>query len=119
LPKAPEIVLGVINWQGKIVPVVDVRKRFRLPEREMEPDDRFILAHTARRQVALAADAVAGIRELTDQELVSAAQAIPFAEYLGGVAKIDGDLVLIHDLERFLSLDEEQTLDVALAGAKK
>jgi purine-binding chemotaxis protein CheW len=79
LPKAPDIVLGVINWQGKIIPVIDVRKRFRLPEREMDPDDRFIIARAAQRQVALAADSVVGIRELTDQEMVSAKQAIHFA----------------------------------------
>ena len=40
LPKAPEIVVGVINAQGRILPVLDIRKRFRLPAREMKPDDR-------------------------------------------------------------------------------
>ncbi|MDO8803953.1 MAG: chemotaxis protein CheW [Elusimicrobiota bacterium] len=118
LPKAPEIVSGVINWQGKIIPVVDIRSRFRLPAREMDPDDRFIIARSGRRQVALTADSVTGIYELTDQERVSAAQEIPFAEYVKGVAKIDGGLVLIYDLDRFLSLDEEQKLDAALSGAK-
>jgi purine-binding chemotaxis protein CheW len=119
LPKAPEIVLGVINWQGKVIPVIDVRKRFRLPEREMDPDDRLIIARTARRQVALAADAVSGLRDLTGREMVSVEQAIPFAEYLKGVAKIDGELILITDLERFLSLDEEQQLDAALTKPKR
>lgn len=118
LPKAPEIVLGVINWQGRIIPVVDIRRRFRLPARETGPDDRFIIARAAQRQVALAADSVAGIRELTDQERVSAGQAVPFAENLKGVAKIDGDLILIYDLDRFLSLDEEQKLHAALSGAR-
>lgn len=119
LPKAPGIVLGVINWQGKIIPVIDIRKRFRLPEREMDQDDRFIIARAAGRLVALAADSVAGIRGLTEQESASAAQAVPFAEHLKGVAKVDGDLVLIYDLDRFLSLDEEQKLDAALSGAGK
>jgi len=39
LPKAPEIVVGVINAQGRILPVLDIRKRFRLPAREMKPDE--------------------------------------------------------------------------------
>ena len=34
LPRAPEIVLGVINFSGRIIPVVDLRRRFRLPEKE-------------------------------------------------------------------------------------
>ena len=115
LPKAPEIVLGVINMKGEIIPVIDVRKRFGLASREMNVDDRFIIARTSRRLVALVADSVAGVRAIEDREMVSAEQALPFAAYLQGVAKVDGDLVLIYDLDRFLSLDEEQALDAALS----
>jgi len=60
---------------------------------------------------------VTGLRGLTDLEEASAAQAVPYAEHLKGVAKVEGDLVLICDLDRFLSLDEEQKLDAALTGA--
>ena len=116
LPKAPEIVLGVIDAQGRIIPVVDVRKRFRLPARETSPDDRFIIARASRRLVALVADSVAGVRELTEREMVSAEQALPFAAYIQGVAKLEDNLALIYDLDRFLSLDEERSLDAALPG---
>lgn len=116
LPKAPEIVLGAINAQGRVIPVVDLRRRFRLPAREMLPDDRFIIARTASRLVALAADDVAGVRECSPREMVLAADALPFAEYLQGVAKLEEGLVLITDLDAFLSLDEELRLDKALTG---
>jgi purine-binding chemotaxis protein CheW len=118
LPKAPEIVLGVINVQGRVLPVLDIRKRFRLPAREMKPDDRFIIARTATRQVALVVDSVAGVHELTEAEMVSAKEALPFAQYLEGVVKLDGNLVLIHDLDQFLSLDEEKALDATLLKVK-
>jgi purine-binding chemotaxis protein CheW len=116
LPKAPDIVLGVIDTQGRIVPVVDVRTRFRLPPREMDVDDRFIIARTSRRIVALLVDSVIGVRTLADSEVVSAEQALPFAEYLQGVAKVEDGIVLIYDLEQFLSLDEQRILDAALSG---
>ena len=119
LPKAPEIVLGAIDAQGRVIPVVDVRKRFRLPAREMNVDDRFIIARTSRRLVALAVDSVIGIRTLADGEVVSAEQALPFAEYLRGVAKMEDGIVLIYDLEQFLSLDEERVLDAALSGGSE
>ena len=115
LPKAPEIVLGAIDAQGRVIPVVDVRKRFRLPAREMDVDDRFILARTSRRVVALVVDSVIGIRTLAAGEVVSAEE-LPFAEYIQGVAKTPDGLILIHDLDRFLSLDEEHMLDAALSG---
>jgi purine-binding chemotaxis protein CheW len=114
LPKSPEVVLGVINAQGLIIPVVDVRARFRLPSHKMSPDDQFILARTSRRRLALIADAVAGVHEPADREAVSTEQTFPFAEYLRGIAWLEDDMVLIHDLEQFLSLDEEQILDAAL-----
>ncbi|HYN74460.1 MAG TPA: chemotaxis protein CheW [Candidatus Methanoperedens sp.] len=116
LPNAPEIVLGVINAQGRIIPVVDVRKRFRFPARGMNVDDRFIIARTTRRTVALVVDAVLGVRELAAGELVSARRCLPFAFYLQGVAKMEDGLVLIYDLDRFLSLDEEGALDAAMPG---
>src|SRR5438128_1465044 len=58
LPRAPEIVQGVIDIQGQVVPVVDVRKRFRLPERDMSLSDHLILARTIKRPVGLVVDGV-------------------------------------------------------------
>lgn len=114
LPKAPEIVLGVINVKGTIIPVLDVRSRFRLPFRGISCDERFILARTPTRVVALVVDAVSGVLELAMDAISSADSTLPFAEYLYGVAALNDGLVLINDLDRFLSLDEEDGLDAAL-----
>ena len=58
LPNAPGIILGVVNFQGRVIPVINVRRRFCLPEREIALTDQLVVAHTARRPVALVADAV-------------------------------------------------------------
>ncbi len=119
LPNAPGVILGAINVQGEIIPVVNVRERFRLPDREIRLDDHFILARTPKRTVALVADYVVGIRECAEGETVSAGQALPFVEFLKGVAKAEDNLILIYDLDMFLSLDEERALNSALeAGAE-
>lgn len=114
LPKAPAIVLGVINAQGRIIPVLDIRARFRLPARPIDCNDRFIIARTAKRTVALVVDDVVDTRELPEGALIEARQALPFTEYLQGVVKLDDSLVLISDLEQFLSLEEETGLAAAL-----
>jgi purine-binding chemotaxis protein CheW len=116
LPNAPEIVLGVINVQGEIIPVMDVRKRFRLPARELYLTDRFIIVQTLRRHVILVVDSVVGLRKLSDKDMVTTRQTLSFAPYLVGVAKMEDELILIHDLDQFLSLDEERLLDKALDG---
>ncbi len=116
VPTAPPIVLGVINVRGAVLPVVDVRRRFHQPARELDPSHRFILARTATRRVVLIVDAVTGVRVLADHQVTSADRALPFAPHLRGVARMEDGLALIYDLDRFLSLDEERALDASLAG---
>jgi purine-binding chemotaxis protein CheW len=119
LPKAPEIITGIINIKGQIIPVADIRKRFGLAAREIDPDDRLIIADTGKRQVAILVDTVTGIRDLAPRQLAVARESLPFAEHLRGVAKIDDELILIYDLEKFLSLEEEKVLELALKTKNK
>lgn len=114
LPKAPEIVLGMINAQGRIVPVVNVRKRFQLPEREVELSDQFIIARTSRRTAALVVDAVNDVVPCTEAQVVASEKILPGLEHVEGVLKLPDGMILLHDLDRFLSLDEEQALEEAL-----
>jgi purine-binding chemotaxis protein CheW len=119
LPKAPEIISGIINVKGQIIPVVDIRKRFGLVAQEIDPDDRLIIADTGKREVAILVDTVTGIRDLAPGQQKQARETLPFAEYLKGVAKIDDELILIYDLEQFLSLEEEKVLEQALKTKNK
>lgn len=117
LSKALDIVLGVVNIQGRVIPVINLRRRFRLPEREIALTDQLIVAHTARRPVALVADAVMDVVECSEQSLIAAQSILPAVDYLEGVVKLKDGLILVHDLDTFLSLDEENSLDRALATA--
>ncbi len=116
LPKSPEIISGIINVQGQIIPVVDIRKRFGLAERETDIDDRIIIADTGKRRIAMFVDTVTGIKELSSRQFSDFGKELPFAAYIKGVAKLDNELILIYDLEQFLNLDEELVLEQALKG---
>jgi purine-binding chemotaxis protein CheW len=114
LPKAPPIVLGAINVHGRVLPVLNVRRRFLVPDREIGPADWFLLAHTARHTVVLVVDDSEGVVERPQAEIVVSTQIVPGLEHFPGVLRLDDGLVLIHDLERFLSLDEAYALDEAM-----
>jgi purine-binding chemotaxis protein CheW len=88
LPKALEIVLGVINVQGRTIPVVNLRKRFGLAERELHLSEHIILAHTLKRAVVLVVDAVHGIIERSQQEVIAAEEILPGLDYLEAVTKL-------------------------------
>ena len=127
LPKAPSIVIGVINLGGRIIPVVNIRRRFHLPERELELSDQFIVATIRKgnaykdgsRLLALAVDAVVGVRDLSAQAMTASETILPGLEHLEGVAKTNEGLVLIHDLNTFLSLEEERALGALLSEGKE
>lgn len=113
LPKALDIVHGIIDVHGRIFPVINVRKRFHLPEKELAPSDQIIVAHTPARPVALVVDGIAGVIECTGAEITPADAILPGMEHVKGVARLKDGMILIQDLGRFLSLEEE----AALAGA--
>ncbi|HXE97536.1 MAG TPA: chemotaxis protein CheW [Dongiaceae bacterium] len=114
LPKSPGIVSGVVNFHGAVVPVLNIRSRFGLPEREPELGDQLLIARTSRRMVALVVDSVHDVVTLPSGELVEPEAILPQLEHLEGVARLDDGMVFIQDLDAFLSLEEEQTLAAAI-----
>ena len=118
LPKAPEIITGIVNIKGQILPVADIRKRFGLAVHELGADDQIIIADTGTRKIAITVDNVNSVRNLTPDQLSVGKDALPFAEHLSGVAKVDDGLVLIYNLNNFLSLDEQRMLDDAMNASE-
>jgi purine-binding chemotaxis protein CheW len=115
LPKAPAIVIGVLDVEGRVLPVVNIRRRLGLPERHISPAHQFVIAQTSRRGIVFVVDEALGVVDLPSTGMVGAAQVVPGLEHIRGVVQLPDGLVLIHDLESFLSLDEERALDEALA----
>jgi purine-binding chemotaxis protein CheW len=114
LPNAPAAIEGVVNVRGQVLPVLDVRARFRLPAKPLDPSDHFIVASAGPRGVILRVDRATHLA-LVDEASVQPPQTLgPSATYVAGVAKLDDGLVLIHDLTTFLSAAESATLDEAL-----
>lgn len=119
LPKAPKIITGIINVKGEIIPVVDMRKRFGIAEREIIPADNFILANTGKRHVALWIDEVAGLKEIVPGKYTDTKETLPYSEFIKGVAQIEENIILIYDLEQCLNLKEEMELEMALSSNKR
>jgi purine-binding chemotaxis protein CheW len=115
LPKAPTIVLGVINIEGRVLPVLNVRGRFGLPDKEITPSSQFLIARTEQRPVVLVIDEAEGIVERSSAEITGPSRIVPGLEQIRGVIKLDDGLALIYDLEKFLSLDETCVLEEAMS----
>jgi purine-binding chemotaxis protein CheW len=117
LPNAPEVVLGVIDLHGNIIPVMSMRRRFGRPEPEASLSGQIIVAETATRCVALVVTSVAGVIERTVEEVTEAEKIVPGAQYVEGISKLDDGIVFIHNIDHFLSKKEDQQLDGLLVRA--
>lgn len=111
LPKAPSVIEGVINLRGSVVPVLDIRARFRLPRKPTELSDHLIVAEANRRVVAIRVDRALDLLHIESNNIDDVKTVTEKSEYIAGVAKLPDGLVLIHDLATFLSEAEAKELD--------
>ena len=114
IPNAPSIIEGVIDLRGTIVPVLDIRRRFRLPARPIEHTDHLIVARAGERLVALHADRAVELARLEASAVEQTENVLPGADYVAQIARFPDGLVLIHDLQSFLSAAEGEALSTAL-----
>jgi purine-binding chemotaxis protein CheW len=114
LPQAPPIALGVINLHGKVIPVLDIRRRFGFPPRDYGLAAHLLVARTTRRALALPVDAVLGVREVPVDTVTAPDAVLPGVGHVVGIVTLADGLLFIHDLDTFLSLDEERRLSGAL-----
>jgi purine-binding chemotaxis protein CheW len=110
LPQAPEVVFGLLDLHGDVIAVINLRKRFRLSEREIRSEDQFIIARTSKRLLALVVDGTESVMERRDLAVIAPDQILAGTEFLEGVTRTEGGLVLIHDLESLLFAEEEEIL---------
>lgn len=112
IPKAPRFIEGVINLRGAVIPVADLRKRFDQPCGEENRKNRIIICSVSGRIVGLLVDEVLEVRRCGRQDVAPAPQFLkgPEAEFFLGVARRGDDLVMVLDLNRILSTDEQIAL---------
>jgi purine-binding chemotaxis protein CheW len=99
---APKLVIGIINVRGIIYPVINVRKRFQLPEKEIDINHCIVLARTSIRKVALFVDKVDGIIEISEEKIINSENIVPDLGYVEGIAKLEDGMILIYNLDIFL-----------------
>ncbi len=113
VPNASEYIEGVINLRGRIIPIVHLRKRLRMPVIEMDKNSRIIVVEISGKTVGFIVDEVQEVlrisTDITEKppELASGVD----SDYIVAVAKLDDRLLILLDLEKTLANDELEELD--------
>jgi purine-binding chemotaxis protein CheW len=113
VPDLPPWIEGVLEYQGRVVPVVDLRKRFELPEAPVRAETRILVMNDGAEWVGAIVDAVVEVASV-DAAQMSAPPAFfrgLAAEYLKGIFKRDDRLVILLDIERLLSTVDRLVLE--------
>lgn len=115
VPKAPFFVEGVINLRGRIIPVLDLRRRFGIPPADQTDDSRIMVVLVRQRMVGLIVDEVVEVLRIPKStiEPPPSVGTSAGAEFTQGVGRIEDRLLIVLDLNRLLIPNEQAAIDAA------
>jgi purine-binding chemotaxis protein CheW len=113
IPELPEYIRGIINLRGKIIPVMDVRLRFRKPFREYNDRTCIVVVDLKDISVGLIVDTVSEVMTIQDQDVVPPPDLNKGSnnKYIKGIGKVGNEVKLILDCSKLLNDDEVQNLE--------
>jgi purine-binding chemotaxis protein CheW len=112
VPKSPDFVEGVINLRGKIVPVIDLRKRFGIEKKAHDNETRIIVVELPDKVVGFLVDRVKEVIRVEKSVIEPPPELTTNinANYITGVAKLQERLLILLDLDKVLSNEEQEHL---------
>ncbi len=112
IPNGPAFIEGVTNLRGRVIPVLDLRKRFGLPASEATRRSRIVVGELGEHTVGLVVDGVSEVLLVGSDAVEPPSTLVTSADsaFLRGVAKLEERLILLLDLSRILTRAEQEDL---------
>ena len=116
VPQTPGYILGIINFRGEILPVVDMRQKFNLPSQGEDEKNNVIVYDisndTNKLIFAATADTVKDVIEISESEIKPVPEmGISYnAKYISGAIRQKDDFILLLDIEKVFSLTEAESV---------
>jgi purine-binding chemotaxis protein CheW len=112
VPNAPHFVEGVINLRGKVIPIIDLRRRFSLESRKHDKNTRIIVIEINNTIVGFVVDSVSEVLRIPSDTVEPPPPVVAGieSEYISGVGKLEHKLLILLDLDKLLSGREQALL---------
>jgi purine-binding chemotaxis protein CheW len=112
VPRAPEFVEGVINLRGKVIPIIDLRRRFGLDSKKHDKHTRIIVIEIINMIVGFIVDSVSEVLRIPAGTVEPPPPVVAGMEsdYISGVGKLQDRLLILLDLDRLLSHEDMSAL---------
>lgn len=113
VPNAPVFIDGIINLRGDIIPIVNLKKRFNIPEKQADSDTRIIINNIKGKDIGFIVDEASQVIKIDDADIEDAPDIIKGADrqYISGVGKVNEQIVILLNLEKILSDDEQKAVN--------
>ena len=117
VPNAPPSIEGVINLRGKVIPVINLRKKFNLPDREADGRTKIVVVDIGT-SAGMIVDSVSEVLRISSDivEPPPPMTAGVSSEYIRGVGKLKDRLLILLDIEKLLGADEKANTANAVAA---
>lgn len=104
VPRAPEFIEGVINLRGKVIPVINMRRRFNKPQVEPDSSTRIVVMELEQKIVGFLVDGVSEVLRIPESTVEDPPPVVAGigSEYIKGIGKLDNRLLILLNLDHLL-----------------
>jgi len=119
IPQSPDEVEGVINLRGRIIPVIDLGKRFGLESKDLDVNSRIVVVEVHGKTIGFIVDRVHEVLRIASGIIESAPPMVSSidSEYIAGVGKLDDRLLILLELSKLFGAEAVNAMDGAAAAA--
>jgi purine-binding chemotaxis protein CheW len=120
IPQVPGYIEGLVNLRGLVIPIVNLRKRFELPARGFDEDTRTIVTTLGEKTVGCVVDSVSQVMRIPQSEIQPAPASVAAIarRFISGLARHEGRLLILLNLESLLESDDLDLTEAADAAAR-
>ncbi|AOY75910.1 chemotaxis protein CheW [Clostridium formicaceticum] len=112
VPNVPDFIEGIINLRGNITPIVSLKKKFNLQEKEIKESNRIIIINLMDKQVGFIVDDASQVLTMDEKQIENPPELLTGIErqYIIGIGKVDEKIIILLDLEKILTEKEKQEI---------
>jgi purine-binding chemotaxis protein CheW len=114
IPRAPEFIDGIINLRGKVIPIINLRKRFGLEKKANDKQTRIVVVNINGKVVGIVVDSVSEVLRMPSNTIEPPPSVVSSgagADYIKGVGKIGEKLLILLDLEKLFGDVDTEMID--------